>query len=116
MRSQPFRFVMVVPVLLALCLSTTSAQQTGKKEYQFRGKVEKVDTKANTVTVNGENVEGWMKAMTMNYKVDKTDVLKKLKAGDQITARVYDGDFEVLHDVQLVPAKNDTSPSKPPKK
>jgi hypothetical protein len=34
-----------------------------------------------------------------------------VKAGDQITAKVYDGDFQVLHDVQIVP-----SPANQPKK
>jgi len=93
-----------------LLVPTVSAQQTAKKEHVFRGKVEKVDTKAKTVTVAGENVEGWMPAMTMIYKVDKEDMLKQVKAGDQITARVYDGDFQVLHDVKIVPA-----PTKSPK-
>jgi protein SCO1/2 len=98
------RFLIVVGVMLAVCISTASAQQKAKKEHTFRGKVEKVDAKAKTVTVNGENVEGWMSAMTMTYGVDKAEILKKVKAGDQITAKVYDGDFETLHDVQLAPA------------
>jgi Cu/Ag efflux protein CusF len=46
-----------------------------------------------------------MDAMTMNYVPDKEDVLKKVKVGDEITAKVYDGDFRTLHDVQVVPAK-----------
>lgn len=105
MKSQPGRFVIVVAVMLALCLSAVHAQQTGKKEHTFRGKVEKIDTKAKMLTVNGENVEGWMAAMTMSYAVDKADVINKVKVGDQITAKVYDGDFKTLHDVQVVPAK-----------
>jgi len=51
-------------------------------------------------------------AMTMSYAVDKEDVLKKVKAGDQITAKVYDGDFKTLHDVQVVPPKSSTPPPK----
>jgi Cu/Ag efflux protein CusF len=47
-----------------------------------------------------------MGAMTMSYAVDNADVINKVKVGDQITAKVYDGDFKTLHDVQVVPAKN----------
>jgi formylmethanofuran dehydrogenase subunit C len=57
---------------------------------------------SGTLMVNGENVEGWMSAMTMQYSADKPDVYDKVKVGDQITAKVYDGDFATLHDVQVV--------------
>ena len=106
MKSQPTRIAIVLTVMLAVCLSSMHAQQSGKKEHPFRGKVEKIDTKAKTLTVNGENVEGWMGAMTMSYAVDKPEVVDKIKVGDQITAKVYDGDFKTLHDVQVVPEKN----------
>jgi Cu/Ag efflux protein CusF len=111
MTLQLMRLLTILGVLLSLCISPVSAQ-SGKKEYQFRGKIEKVDAKANTLTVNGETVAGWMKAMTMIYKVDKPDVIKKVKAGDQITAKVYDGDYETLHNVQPVAAKGEKPPAK----
>ena len=79
-----------------------AAAPAGKKEHVFRGKIEAVDAKAKTLMVNGENVEGWMSAMTMQYSADKPDVYDKVKVGDQITAKVYDGDFGTLHDVQVV--------------
>jgi Cu/Ag efflux protein CusF len=78
------------------------ATSADKKEHVFRGKVEKIDAQAKTLTVDGENVEGWMSAMTMTYSADKPDVYDKVKPGDQITAKVYDGDFATLHDVQVV--------------
>lgn len=78
------------------------AASADKKEHVFKGKVEKVDPQAKTLTVDGENVEGWMSAMTMTYSADKPDVYDKVKAGDQITAKVYDGDFATLHDVQVM--------------
>jgi len=52
--------------------------------------------------VNGEKVECWMEAMTMTYPVDKSDVLKIVKVGDQIIATVYKGDM-VLHNVEVLP-------------
>ena len=105
MKSQPAR-VVVIAAMLTVCLSAVHAQQSGKKEHAFRGKIEKIDAKAKVLTVNGETVEGWMAAMTMNYAVDKADVLDKVKVGDQITAKVYDGDFKTLYDVKVVPEKN----------
>ena len=96
----------VIAVVLSFVLSSGYAQQNknaGKKEYTFRGKVEKIDLNAKTMTVNGQKVEGWMNAMTMSYQPDKADVLKTLKVGDEITAKVYDGDFRTLYDVKVVP-------------
>jgi Cu/Ag efflux protein CusF len=103
------RFVLLLGVTLGLFLSSGYARQdkkaAGKKEYTFRGKVEKIDVNAKTFVVNGQKVEGWMGAMTMSYAPDKADVLKNLKVGDEITAKVYDGDFHTLYDVHVVPAK-----------
>jgi Cu/Ag efflux protein CusF len=61
--------------------------------------------------VNGEKVEGWMDAMTMSYKVDDGAILKKVKAGDQIMATVYDDDL-VLHKVMVMPKATEDSKSK----
>jgi Cu/Ag efflux protein CusF len=100
--------VSIVVVLLLSVLSFGHAVQSktappaAKKEHVFKGKVEKVDIPNKTFTVNGQKVEGWMDAMTMNYTPDKEEVLKKVKVGDEITAKVYDGDFRTLHDVQIV--------------
>jgi Cu/Ag efflux protein CusF len=76
----------------------------GRKEFVFKGKVEAVDPAARTLTVTNEHVEGWMAPMTMVYKADKDDLYTKVKAGDQITARVYDGIEDMLYDVQVIPS------------
>ena len=52
--------------------------------------------------VSHEAITNYMDAMTMPYKVDKPDILKQVKVGDQITATVYDGDY-TLYDVHVVP-------------
>ena len=88
-------------VLVLSCLTAPFASaQAAKKSYAFKGKVESVGPR--TLTVANEKIEGWMDAMTMSYPVDKPEVLKTIKPGDQITATVYDGD-SMLHDVHVVP-------------
>ena len=67
-------------LLTAVCLG-----QAAKKTYTFRGKVEAISEKAKSLTVNGDEVPGWMGAMTMDYQVDDPAVLKKVKVGDQIS-------------------------------
>ena len=89
--------------LCALLLSTSALAQTAKGEHAFQGVVQKIDEKAKSLTVDGENVPGWMMAMTMSYTADKEDVFKTVKAGDQITATVKDGDFKTLYNVKVVP-------------
>ena len=84
----PQRVRLVMTVLLILCVSTAFAQQGGKKEHTFRGKVEQVDAKSKMLTVNGEKVDGWMGAMTMSYPVKDEQVLTAVAPGDQITAKV----------------------------
>jgi Cu/Ag efflux protein CusF len=93
----------ILGVVLCVLMPVMHSQPKGKKSYVFRGKVEKVDTGTKKLTIAGENVEGWMGAMTMAYAVDKADdVIKMVKVGDQITATVYDGDY-TLYEVKVAP-------------
>ena len=99
------RSILAAVLALACVFAVTSfAQDKAKgkaKSYTFHGKVTGVTEKG--LTVNGEKVEGWMEAMTMTYPVDKPDVLKMVKVGDQIMATVFDGDM-TLHNVMTMPA------------
>jgi hypothetical protein len=102
--------ILVLAVALASLLASIGlARDNGKdkgKGMMFHGKIEAVTEKG--LTVNGEKVEGWMDAMSMTYPVDKPDVLKKVKAGDQIMATVFQGDM-TLHNVEVM------APEKPRK-
>jgi Cu/Ag efflux protein CusF len=69
--------------------------------HVFRGKVANVDKDRRSLTVAGEDVPGWMGAMTMTYRPKNEEVLEQLHAGDQIIATVRDGDFGTLYDVQV---------------
>jgi len=98
---------------LVLWMATVCLGQAtqAKKSYTFHGKVEAVNESTKSLKVNGEKVEGWMEAMTMDYKVDDTAILTRVKAGDQIMATVYDGD-PLLHKVKVMPKAADDSKSK----
>ena len=101
------RSILAAVLALACLFAVNSFGQDkakGKaKSYTFHGKVTAVTEKG--LTVNGEKVEGWMDAMTMTYPVDKPDVLKMVKVGDQIMATVYAGDM-TLHNVMTMPEKS----------
>jgi protein SCO1/2 len=106
--------VQLIAVLAAVVLMAgvcPGQEAPGKKSYTFHGKVESVDESAKSLKVNGEEVKGWMAAMTMDYKVDDSAILKKVKAGDQIMATVYDGDL-TLHKVQVMSKAGGDSKSK----
>jgi hypothetical protein len=79
----------------ALCLGQAPA---ARKSYSFHGKVVSVNKDTQRLIVDGDKVDGWMAAMTMNYKVDNPSIVDTLNPGDRINATVYDGDH-VLHNV-----------------
>ena len=87
------RFSMVFAVMLCLTVAAFAVQSktppAGKKQFVFKGKVEKVDASNKTLSVKSEKVDGWMDSMTMNYALDKEDALKKVKPGDEITVEAY---------------------------
>jgi Cu/Ag efflux protein CusF len=100
-----FHLLAVTLAVACLFLSTATAQKAKGKSHTLEGKVEGVQT--DRLTVNHGKVEGYMDAMTMPYKVDKPDILKKVKVGDRISATVYDGDY-TLYEVHVVPPEPKT--------
>jgi cobalt-zinc-cadmium efflux system outer membrane protein len=85
-------------IILLLC--PLMQGQQSRKSNILRGTVEKIDTAGKRLSVANEPIPGGMGAMTMNYSVDKDDVLTRVKAGDHITATMYEGDM-TLYNVQV---------------
>src|SRR5579864_1732779 len=72
------------------------------KRYHLQGKVVSVDKRANMLNVDGENIPGFMPAMTMPYKVKPETELDKLSSGDAITADVVlQGDNSWLENIAV---------------
>jgi protein SCO1/2 len=77
--------------LLASVLLIGCSQKPAPKppvEYQMRGEVIRVDTSAQLATIKGEEIQGWMPAMTMEYPIKDKQEFQKLRAGEQIQAKV----------------------------
>jgi Cu/Ag efflux protein CusF len=78
-------------LLLASVLLIGCSQKPAPKptvEYQLRGEVIRVDPSAQLATIKGEEIQGWMPAMTMEYPIKDKQEFRKLKAGEQIHAKV----------------------------
>jgi Cu/Ag efflux protein CusF len=73
-------------VLLFGCSRKPAA--TPPVEYQMRGEVVRVDPSAQLATIKGEEIQGWMPAMTMEYPIKDKQEFQKLKVGEQIQAKV----------------------------
>jgi Cu/Ag efflux protein CusF len=102
-------------LLLAAVLLIGCSQKPAPKppvEYQMRGEVIRVDPTAQLATIKGEEIQGWMPAMTMEYPVKDKQEFQKLKAGEQIQAKVLvQGTDYWLTNVIEAPA----APAPPPK-
>ncbi len=90
-------------LLTAACNKSAQPAPTadsGIKRYHFTGRVVSTDKRANSVMIDGDDVPGFMGAMTMPYAVKDSSLLDKLKPGDQIAADiVVQGDDSWLENV-----------------
>lgn len=88
--------------------ASSATRPASRKEFVFRGTVERVNAAVGTVDVKNQNIPGWMSAMSMTYRVDAPAVLKTLKSGDRVIATVFEGDTSKLYQVRVA-----ASPNKP---
>lgn len=77
-------------VMLAIMVSgcQKSADQSQVKQYDIQGKVVAVDAEKLSVTLDHEDIPGLMQAMEMDFKVDNSQVLNGIAAGDQVHGRL----------------------------
>lgn len=90
------------------------AQVTAKaKRYPLKGKIISVDKQAHMLNVDGEDIPGFMSAMTMPYPVKPENELDKLSAGESITADVVvQGDQAWLENIAVTGQNTSASPNK----
>lgn len=115
LQSRPTRLSMghlLLILLLALCSAGQACQRkpeataaaTGRR-YEVKGKVISVDREKHRVTLDHEEIRGYMEAMIMPFTLKDEHVLKELAPGDQLQATLIVGDDSSwLEDVVLTRA------------
>ena len=90
-----FRHTHVAFILLLAafaCFAACSSKKSDGRRYDLKGKVVAVDRAKELVTVDGEEIKGYMPAMTMEYPLHDEDALKVVGPGDQIQATLVVAD------------------------
>lgn len=83
----PYLLTILLFIPLAACDSPP--KPTGIRQYPLEGRVESVDMDKQRVTIAHEKIEGYMEPMTMPFPVRDAEILRGLKSGDRITARLF---------------------------
>ncbi|WP_433972732.1 SCO family protein [Tunturiibacter lichenicola] len=96
---------------------SAATKSTEQKIFTIRGKV--VSTDATHVTLDGEDVPGFMEAMMMDYKLQDPSVVGELHPGDRIAAKVLadrdkDGDYTNIQLKDIVVIAQARPDYKPP--
>ena len=70
------------------CILILTGCQHKEKHYRLRGQVLEKNPSSNEVTVDHEEIPGFMPAMTMPYEVKDPEALREVQLGDVIEADV----------------------------
>jgi protein SCO1/2 len=88
-------------VLLLLYAACGPSPQAAKR-YPLTGKIVSVDHAGLSVVIDGDDVPGFMPAMSMSYKVKNASDLNSLTPGDSVSAViVMQGDNSWLENVTV---------------
>ncbi len=93
----------LMAAVTAACGSDRAPKPQGIREYRLAGRVESVDFDKQRVTIAHDKIDGYMDAMTMPFPVRDASVLRDLKSGDRIEARLmvdHDRNMSWLEEVE----------------
>jgi len=66
-------------------MGSTNSDNSSLKSYPARGVVEKIAPDLSRVTIQHEDIPGYMQGMTMDFKVQNTNEFNGISPGNQIT-------------------------------
>ena len=93
-------FPWVMRLCLGCVLAFTFGCRDSAKHYTLKGQVLAKNVAAGQVSVDNEDIPGFMAAMAMNYTVKDPRGLQQIQPGDKITADVVvsdDGNYWLQH-------------------
>jgi protein SCO1 len=93
--------------------AAAAAKDTSAKRYNLTGRVVSIDKSTHSINVDGDEIPGFMAAMTMPYQVKDAGALEKLSPGDQIKAEIVMGnDGAYLENIVLAQKAPSPTPAK----
>ncbi|HEX8140205.1 MAG TPA: SCO family protein [Pyrinomonadaceae bacterium] len=103
-------------LILALLIVAPACRQAARQEasmerrYELKGKVVSVDKARHQVTLDHEEIPGYMEAMVMPYTLKDEQILGELAPGDQLQATLLvDGSSAQLTDIMFSHAVPDAN-------
>jgi protein SCO1 len=58
------------------------------KRYPFTGRILSIDSQAQSASIDGDLIQGYMEPMVMTYKFEPPSTLRQLSPGDSISAEI----------------------------
>lgn len=80
---------------LAACLAATACSRGPEpRQYELRGQILGIEAARSEVLIKHENIDGFMPAMTMPFKVEDAALLADKQPGDLVTATLVVGEVD----------------------
>jgi protein SCO1/2 len=108
------RRTLTAALFTSLLLYGCSSKPVNEHRYEFKGTVIAVDRANGEVSVEHEEIKGYMGAMTMDFPVRDAEALKVLEAGDQLQASLVVTDDGYWLDSPVITKGLSGGPSTPP--
>ena len=74
----------ILDALCGGCRPPKPPPEAATKQYDLRGVVKNLDPKDSLATISGDEIKGWMSAMTMEYPIRDRREFLKLREGEKI--------------------------------
>jgi protein SCO1 len=83
------RFFVILLIFSALlATSCHRSKPQASKRYHFTGRIISIDNQAQSASIDGDLIQGFMEPMVMSYKIKPASMLRQLSPGDSISADI----------------------------